>query len=186
MITLDLSTRCRDPRDPRISSLAWALALILAGCTDDAGTPAVNVAARREAEASPGLALSPGLLEVNRDGIIRLHGCEKINHCRSRRTKGWTRAAPRARSTMFLRTARISPCAYSSFVNMRWYGSYRNAGMVGLAIIIASRWNRPSDTNTMASGTFFEPVTAPSVGAVHPSTSPGPVFDTRSSDPTLL
>ena len=39
--------------------------------------------------------------------------------------------------------------------------------MLGLAIMMASRWNRPSATNTMAA------VPGASTGAVHPRTSPG-------------
>ena len=74
-----------------------------------------------------------------------------------------------ARSTMSRRTRRISPCAYSSRVITRWYGSYLKAGIVGLAIMIASRWNRPSATKTMASTSS----SSGRVGAVHPSTSPG-------------
>ena len=75
--------------------------------------------------------------------------------------------APLARFTMSRRTLLISPCAYSSLVRTLAYGSYLNAGTVGLAIMIASRWNRPSATKTMAS------LRSTSTGAVHPSTSPG-------------
>ena len=64
-----------------------------------------------------------------------------------------------ARLTIALRTARISPCAYSSFVKTLKYGSYLYAGTVGFAIMIASRWNRPSATNTIADGfvLFLDP-----------------------------
>lgn len=43
---------------------------------------------------------------------------------------------------------------------------YLYAGIAGLAIMMASKWNLPSATNTMASA---PPTTT---GAVHPSTSP--------------
>ena len=88
------------------------------------------------------------------------------------------RSARDARATIDLRTERISPCAYSSSVSARRYGSYLNAGTVGFAIMIASRWKRPSATNTIAEGRDpFSPSSPPAdgrrVGAVHPSTSPG-------------
>ena len=59
---------------------------------------------------------------------------------------------PRSMSPFFAvltaspRTLRISRCSYVSRVNFFEYGSYRNAGTVGLAIMIDSRWKRPSPT----------------------------------------
>jgi len=82
------------------------------------------------------------------------------------------------------RTLRISLCSYVSRVNFLEYGSYRNAGTEGLAIMIDSRWNRPSPTylpkesalvqSTWSLGaTYMSPSIWFSLGAVHPSTSPG-------------
>lgn len=46
--------------------------------------------------------------------------------------------------------------------------THRYAGSQGLAIMIASRWKRPSATNTNTSA-----ASGASTGAVQPSTSPG-------------
>ena len=54
-----------------------------------------------------------------------------------------------------------------------------NAGMQGLAIMMASRWKRPSATNKMASAAEA------TTGAVQPSTSPA-VSRPRLTDECML
>lgn len=73
------------------------------------------------------------------------------------------------------RTLRISLCSYVSRVNFLEYGSYRNAGTEGLAIMIDSRWNRPSPTylpkesalvqSTWSLGDLHEPIDMVQLGS---------------------
>src|SRR5712672_2577723 len=96
----------------------------------------------------------------------------------------------RAAITASLRAVRISWWLYLSRVNFLEYGSYRNAGTDGLAIMMASKWKRPSPRylflgrrNTRISGrrdrqrlremSHMSASTSPRGGAVQPKISPG-------------